>query len=162
MNLVKLQVTKLVHRNPLHFYILTMKDQKEKFKKQFHLQLHLPLLLRPHSIRLRPYSMTSFNLNYISKDPISRDGHIRISTYEFEGDTVQFIFTALPWDSAVLPHSVLANVSKYEASGGLKSTCTFVPNFLHSWACSLYPTVRTCLGLSPGVVERCGEETGPS
>ena len=33
MNLVKLQVTKLVHINLLHFYILTMKDQKEKFKK---------------------------------------------------------------------------------------------------------------------------------
>lgn len=106
--------------------------------------------------------MTSFNLNYISKDPISRDDHIRISTYEFEGGTVQFIFTALPWDSAVLSHSVLASVSKYEASGGLKSTCTFVPNLLHSWACLLYPTVRTCLALSPGVVERCGGETGPS
>ena len=25
---------KLTHRNLLHFYILTMKDQKEKFKKQ--------------------------------------------------------------------------------------------------------------------------------
>ena len=24
----------------LHFYTLTMKDQKEKFKKQFHLPLH--------------------------------------------------------------------------------------------------------------------------
>ena len=47
---------KLTHRNLLHFYILTMKDQKEKFKKQFHLQLHLPLLLRPQSIRLRPSS----------------------------------------------------------------------------------------------------------
>ena len=30
MNLVKLQVTKLIHRNLLHFCILTMKDQKEK------------------------------------------------------------------------------------------------------------------------------------
>ena len=27
---------KLTHRNLLHFYILTMKDQKEKLKKQFH------------------------------------------------------------------------------------------------------------------------------
>ena len=26
---------KLIHRNLLHFYILTMKDQKEKYKKQF-------------------------------------------------------------------------------------------------------------------------------
>ena len=30
---------KLIHRNLLHFYILTTKDQKEKLK-QFHLPLH--------------------------------------------------------------------------------------------------------------------------
>ena len=30
---------KLIHRNLLHFYILTMKDQKDKLK-QFHLPLH--------------------------------------------------------------------------------------------------------------------------
>ena len=29
-----------IHRNLLHFYMLTMKDQKEKFKKQSHLPLH--------------------------------------------------------------------------------------------------------------------------
>ena len=40
MNLVKLQVTKLIYRNLLHFYTLTMKDQKEKFKKQSHLPSH--------------------------------------------------------------------------------------------------------------------------
>ena len=40
MNLVKFQVTKLIHRNLLHFYILTMKDQKEKFKKLFHSPSH--------------------------------------------------------------------------------------------------------------------------
>ena len=32
-----LKVTKLIHRNLLYFYRLTMKDQKEKFKKKFHL-----------------------------------------------------------------------------------------------------------------------------
>ena len=31
---------KLTHRNLLYFYILTMKDQKEKLKKQFHLPSH--------------------------------------------------------------------------------------------------------------------------
>ena len=36
-NSVKLQVTKLIHRNLLHFYTLTTKDQKEKLKKQSHL-----------------------------------------------------------------------------------------------------------------------------
>ena len=33
--LLKLQVTKLIHRNLLHLYTLTMKDQKEKLKKKF-------------------------------------------------------------------------------------------------------------------------------
>ena len=33
MNLVKLQDTKLIHRNLLHFYKLTKKAQKEKIKK---------------------------------------------------------------------------------------------------------------------------------
>ena len=27
---------KLMHRNPLHFHTLTMKDQKEKLRKQSH------------------------------------------------------------------------------------------------------------------------------
>ena len=40
MNLVKLQVTKLINRKLLHFYALTTKDQKEKLKKQFHLPSH--------------------------------------------------------------------------------------------------------------------------
>ena len=31
---------KLIHRNVLHFYTLTTKDQKEKFRKQSHLPLH--------------------------------------------------------------------------------------------------------------------------
>ena len=37
MNSVKLQVTNLIHRNLLRFYTRKMKDQKEKFKRQFHL-----------------------------------------------------------------------------------------------------------------------------
>ena len=40
MNLVKLQDTKLIQRNQLHFYIITMKDQKEKLGKQSHLSSH--------------------------------------------------------------------------------------------------------------------------
>ena len=40
MNLVKLQDTKLIHKSLLHFYTLTMKEQKEKVKKQSHLPLH--------------------------------------------------------------------------------------------------------------------------
>ena len=37
MNLVKLQDTKLIHRNIVHAYILAMRHQKEKLRKQFHL-----------------------------------------------------------------------------------------------------------------------------
>ena len=40
MNVVKLQDTKLTHRNLLHFYTLTTKYQKEKLKKQSHLPSH--------------------------------------------------------------------------------------------------------------------------
>ena len=36
MKVVKLQDTKLTHRNPLHSYTLTMRKQKEKLRKQFH------------------------------------------------------------------------------------------------------------------------------
>ena len=35
--LLKLQDTKLIHRNLLHSYILIMKDQKEKLRKESHL-----------------------------------------------------------------------------------------------------------------------------
>ena len=34
MNLAKLQDTKSIQRNHLHFYILTMKNQKEKSRKR--------------------------------------------------------------------------------------------------------------------------------
>ena len=40
MNLVKLQNTKLIHRDLLYFYTLTMKDQTEKLRKQSHLASH--------------------------------------------------------------------------------------------------------------------------
>ena len=40
MNLVKLQNTKLMHRNLLNFYTTAMKGQKEKFKKHSHLLLN--------------------------------------------------------------------------------------------------------------------------
>ena len=39
MNLEKLQDTKSIHRNYLHFYILTMKNQKEKLRNQSYLPL---------------------------------------------------------------------------------------------------------------------------
>ena len=36
MNLVKWQDTKSMHRNSLHFYTLTIRNQKEKLRKQSH------------------------------------------------------------------------------------------------------------------------------
>ena len=36
MNLAKLQDTKSIHRNHLHFYILTMKNQRGKLRTQSH------------------------------------------------------------------------------------------------------------------------------
>ena len=36
MNLEKLQDTKSIHRNYLHFYILTMKNHKEKLRNQYY------------------------------------------------------------------------------------------------------------------------------
>ena len=37
--LAKLQDTKSIHRNHLHFYMLTKKNQKENLKNQSHLSL---------------------------------------------------------------------------------------------------------------------------
>ena len=36
MNIVNLQDIKLIHRNPLHSYTLTMRKQKDKLRKQSH------------------------------------------------------------------------------------------------------------------------------
>ena len=40
MNLVKLQATKLKHRNLLYSYSLIVKDHKEKLRTQSHLPSH--------------------------------------------------------------------------------------------------------------------------
>ena len=40
INLVKSQDIESMHRNILHFFILTMKDQKEKLGKPYHLPSH--------------------------------------------------------------------------------------------------------------------------
>ena len=41
INLVNFQGTKLIYKNLLYFYILTINNQKEKLRKQTHLQSHL-------------------------------------------------------------------------------------------------------------------------
>ena len=40
VTLLRLQDTKLMHRNLLHSYTLTIKDHKEKFREQSHLPSH--------------------------------------------------------------------------------------------------------------------------
>ena len=40
MSSVKLQDTKLMHKNLMHFYTVTMKEEKQKLKKQSHLPSH--------------------------------------------------------------------------------------------------------------------------
>ena len=40
MDSVKLQDTKLIHRDMLHFCTLTVKGQREKLRKHAHLPLH--------------------------------------------------------------------------------------------------------------------------
>ena len=39
MNSIKLQDTKIIHRNLLHSHTLTMKDQKKKLGKESHLPI---------------------------------------------------------------------------------------------------------------------------
>ena len=46
MNIVKLQDIKLTHRNPLHSYTLTMRQQKEKLRKLYHSPLQQNKILR--------------------------------------------------------------------------------------------------------------------
>ena len=45
---IKFQNIKLTHRNPLHFYTLTMRKQKEKLRKQFHFQAPLSMAFPRH------------------------------------------------------------------------------------------------------------------
>ena len=50
MNLVKFQDAKLIHRNLLHSDTLTMKDQKEKVRKE----LQLPYMKKNKILRNKP------------------------------------------------------------------------------------------------------------
>ena len=61
MNLVKLQDTKLMPRNLLHSYMLTMKDQKQKLRKQS---------IYHHNKRIK---YQGINLPKKAKDPYSEN-----------------------------------------------------------------------------------------
>ena len=57
MNIVKLQDIKLTHRNPLHSYILTMRNQKEKIKETI-----------PFTIAMKIIKYLGINLHKETKD----------------------------------------------------------------------------------------------
>ena len=64
MNLAKLQDTKSIHRNHLHFYILTMKNQKEKLRNQSHSQFQQKELNKHLGINLPKEMKELYTENY--------------------------------------------------------------------------------------------------
>ena len=65
MNLVKLQDTKLIHRNLLCFYILIMKNQKEKLKKP------------------PPFTITSKRIKYLGISPLKDAKDLHSKDYRY-------------------------------------------------------------------------------
>ena len=84
MNLAKSQDTKSIHRNNLHFYIITVKNQKEKLRNQSHSQFQQKELNKHLGINL-PKEMKELYLeNYKTlmkeiKDDIKRQRDIPCS-----------------------------------------------------------------------------------
>ena len=77
MNLAKLQGTKSMHRNHLHFYILTMKNQKEKLRTQSHSPLQKKKKKKYLGIHLPKETKELYTENYETlikeiKDDINR------------------------------------------------------------------------------------------
>ena len=65
MNLAKLQDTKsIIHRNHLHFYILTIKNQKEKLRNQSHSQFQQKELNKYLGINLPKETKELYTENY--------------------------------------------------------------------------------------------------
>ena len=75
MNLVKLKDTKLIHRNLLHFYTLTTKDQKEKLRKQSHLPLHQKTKTKTLEINLPKEEKTCNSESYQTLMNEIKDDH---------------------------------------------------------------------------------------
>ena len=77
MSLAKLQDTKSIHRNHLHSYILTMKDQKDKLRNQSHSPLQQKNEISRHKHRhqrantLKPYSQKISQSNHIRTTALS-------------------------------------------------------------------------------------------
>ena len=63
MNLVKLQYTRLIHRNLLHSYTLTTKDQEEKSRKQPQFSTE-PKIIKYFGINLPKGAKDLYSENY--------------------------------------------------------------------------------------------------
>ena len=64
MNLAKLQDTESIHRNHLHFYILTMKNQEEKLRNQSHSPLNSTKRIKYLGINLPQETKELYTENY--------------------------------------------------------------------------------------------------
>ena len=89
MNLVKLQGTKLTHRNLLHFYILTMKDQKKKLRKKI-----------PFTITSKRIEYLGINLPQDTKDLYSEN--YKMLMKESKDDTDGKIYHVLGLEESIL------------------------------------------------------------
>ena len=77
MNLEKLQDTKLICRNLLHSYTLTMKDQKEKFRKQVHFPSHQKNKIKHLGINLPKETKDLYSESYKTLIKEIKDSIIR-------------------------------------------------------------------------------------
>ena len=84
MNLVKWQDTKLIHRNLLHFCMLTMKDQKENLRKQL-----------PFTIVSKRIKYLRVNLPKEAKDLYSEN--YKMLMKDFKNDTNRCKDILCPW-----------------------------------------------------------------
>ena len=85
MKLAKLQDTKSIHRNHLHFYILTMKNQKEKWKNQSHSPLQQKRI-KYIEINLSKETKGGLKLN-IQKTKTMASGPI--TSWQIDGETME-------------------------------------------------------------------------
>ena len=86
-NSVKLQDTKLIHRNLLNFCILTTEDQKEKLRKQFHLPSHQKgfpggVSRKESTCQCRRHKRHSFDLGSGRSPGVGNDNPLQYSCLE--------------------------------------------------------------------------------
>ena len=105
MNLTKLQDTKLIHRNNIHFYVLTMKFREIKesipftsaIKRIKYLRIHLPKEIKELYTEIYKTLMkeTEDDINIWRDSPCSFIGRINIVKMTILPNAV-YIFNAIP------------------------------------------------------------------